>query len=468
MNKIINLILNQKSKFFLVCVFLIVNFASNLFAQELFVIAKGNSKLLKLDKNTPGQASILIDPQEILHGLTIDPESGDIYYTDRTNNSSGNIIRVNRDGTNPTVVASGLNMPKNLALNHVTDTLFFTALDPMSFPSIYSVPTSGGNQNINLILSGDPSQGPVDIDVDTTNNVLYWTDDRGPSIRRIPVIDGMEETMVNNISSTLSGISVDSSNGFVYWINESSTAIQYFGVGASAPTNPLFAVTDSLIGRGGLQVDGTQNPTEFFIATSSNQQILKATFNGSAQVLLTLAQGASSPSDIVHYNIIQPTPTPTPVPPVATATVTSTPTPVDDPILRPTTQIVSPPTVGFKGKKVTITLKSFTSAINVDQAVLFRDFEALAASKKLQIRYNVQVTAPKKRDNKKLLSKRNTLTLKNLRPGNYSVKYSASAFSKKSKKQITKAKDKGKTGFTASFKKVYTTNTSPTAAFTIQ
>lgn len=125
----------------------------------------------------------------------------------------------------------------------------------------------------------------------------------------------------------------------------------------------------------------------------------------------------------------------------------------------------------MSGRKVAITLKSFTSVVNQSAAILFpqsQKFAELAAGENLVVRYDVRVNAAKKRDSRKLLSKRNELTVKNLKPGNYSVNYSAVAFQKKSKKQIQKAKSNGKTGFTASFKKVFSTNFSPSAGFTIQ
>ena len=64
------------------------------FAQEVYVIDSGNSRLYKADKNTAGQSDILLSTLPTPHGIAVDPDNGDIYYTDgSTNPTNGRIIR---------------------------------------------------------------------------------------------------------------------------------------------------------------------------------------------------------------------------------------------------------------------------------------------------------------------------------------------------------------------------------------
>lgn len=302
---------------------------SALQAQELYIIGKGNGRLYKADKNTASTKEDLLTTLPSPHGIAIHPSNGDIYYTDNSNTpTSGRIIRVNRDGTNPTTVVTSQNMPTSLALDHVNGMLYFVAQDGNSFPSIYSVDTSGSG-SATLLIVGDVSGGPIDVDVDITGGMLYWTDSRGPTIRRATTSGASPETFVSSLGGTLSGISVDKSNRLIYWINASNTSIQYASALDTVPASPITAVTDSLIVNGGLSADGSQSPTEFFIAGGTADQVIKATFGGSASVLLQLADGIANPTDIEFFNVSTQTPTPTP-------TTAPTATPVSD-ILSPDT-----------------------------------------------------------------------------------------------------------------------------------
>lgn len=111
--------------------------------------------------------------------------------------------------------------------------------------------------------------------------------------------------------------------------------------------------------------------------------------------------------------------------------------------LTPGIIIENPPVVAIENKTATVTLQKFSGA----SLTSFRK-QVLAAKKggkKYTIQYDVTLTGPQK---KKLTSKRNEVTFKNLKPGNYSVFY-----------KVVALKDG---------KKAFASQKSPAAVFTIQ
>lgn len=432
-------------------------FAAPSFSQEfeVFVADSGNSSIYKVStENTHVRQLIKADLGSV-GGIAINPANGDIYYTINSISPSGGIKRINSDGSNETDVATNLNFPTAIAFNPSSEELFFIQLNLNSDPSIFKVHISGSPAPQELI-TGIPSAGPIDIAIDSSGGFIYWTDGRGSSIRRASVTGLGEQILVSPITGIISGITFDGVNNRVYWIDETDTDINYIDTnGTTFPTAPLTAVDSNLIGSGGLTVDNDRSPPQLYW-TNSAGSVSTALFGGSAINLLEAADGGvSAPIDLE----IKPLPTPTPTP---------TPTPVSTE-LTPGTTLTTAPSTTVNNRSVRLILRQFTTVVS-ESAILdfLAPLRARAKAKAMTIRYDVKITAAKKKDSRRLLSKRNELTVKNLKPGNYSVNYSAVAYQKKSKKQIEKALDRGKTGFTAKFKKVFSTNFSPSAGFTIQ
>lgn len=418
-------------------------------AQDAYVIDDGNAQLYKVDTAHPNTKILLKSLIGSVGGMVIDNNNGgDIYYTTASNSaSSGQIKRVNSDGTNETTIASSLSFPTAITLDPSSNMLYFITTST-GIRMIYKVPKDGSSSPVFVAL-GDGSGGPVDLELDVLAAKIYWSDSRG-SIRRANTDGSGEEVFASGLSTPLSGISVDALNGFVYWIDSSTTSIKYASLSATLPATPLTAVSDPSIGVGGLANDTSTNPVTLYHA-NANSLVIRATFGGTAQTLLAIGDGAASPTDI---DVTFSTPAPAP-------TATSTPT---SSVLNPNTQIADAPIVTVAKKNATITLLNFSSAQSAQALLRFLE---RAAQAKLLVRYDVRINAAVKKDSQKLLSKKNQLTVKNLKPGNYNVNYSAAAFAKKTKTQIDKAKANGKTGFTDIHKKVFQTNFSPSAGFTI-
>jgi hypothetical protein len=110
-------------------------------------------------------------------------------------------------------------------------------------------------------------------------------------------------------------------------------------------------------------------------------------------------------------------------------------------VLTPTTTLVNPPIPAVKGKTVTLTFLKFNSI-----AAQQRTQRSTRASKRLTPRYTVTLQRGTTRT--RLVTKRNSITVKSLKAGTYTASYKVSAIRN------------GKT--------VYTTASSPSTSFTIR
>lgn len=84
-------------------------------------------------------------------------------------------------------------------------------------------------------------------------------------------------------------------------------------------------------------------------------------------------------------------------------------------------------TLDANNKKAVVVLQAFSGVQAAQLRALFETEAAKSSAKK--VRYQIKLTQldvpKKKRDERTILSKRNTLTIKSLKPGNYSMKYQA-------------------------------------------
>ena len=448
--------MKNKFKNKLRCIIFVVSinlFTSIVFAQDVFILDDGNASLSKTNLSTPGSRNVLASTLGRVGGMAVHSVTGDIYFTVGSNTpTSGAIHRANPDGSNLTTIASGLAFPTGLDINETTSEIYFVQNE--TTPTIYKVALDGQSAPVFILAGALSLGGPIDLSVDEEASTIYWTDQRGLSVRRATLSGASQEIVADGLNSQTSGIAVDTVNDKVYWIEGSTNTIRFVSTNSSFPATPQLSVTSSTIGRGGLSLDSAASPIRLFWTSFSGSIVGTALDGQTASTLLDIGDGVAGPVDVAIFLATAPTPTPT-----------ASPTPISQ-ILSPTTVLDLPPDVTVSGKNAAITLREFTEAVQA--ATISRSVQdLLAATTGLTIRYDVRIKAPKKKDSRKILSKRNELTAKRLPPGNYSVNYSANAYSKKSKKQIQKAKSQGKTGFTAQFKKVYSTGFSPSANFTI-
>ena len=117
------------------------------------------------------------------------------------------------------------------------------------------------------------------------------------------------------------------------------------------------------------------------------------------------------------------------------------------PTLDPSTTITQAPVIKTQKQNVTFILKKFlkVSATRSSSGAVLR--KVLAKSPALAVRYTITIKGAERR---KLVSAKNKVTAKNLKPGTYTATYRVSAVRKNTEK------------------KVYTTNTSPVAGFTVR
>jgi hypothetical protein len=103
----------------------------------------------------------------------------------------------------------------------------------------------------------------------------------------------------------------------------------------------------------------------------------------------------------------------------------------DDSIVDPKTEISLPPEVEVIDHTIHLILQFFKKASLKKKKIKPTSFPALLAATKDKITFRYSVTVQntaKKNDVRKITSKKNELTIKNLKPGNYNVSYRAEIF----------------------------------------
>lgn len=143
------------------------------------------------------------------------------------------------------------------------------------------------------------------------------------------------------------------------------------------------------------------------------------------------------------------------------------------PTLTPATVLTAPPVLVSKtANSITVMLQDFadvalTASASLsprEQAQLLR---AVKKTAKPTFIYEVRVDPVEKGNVKRITSKKNVLTVNNLKPGSYALDYRATILVKKTAAQKKKAKAAGKKGVALNFNKKGSTNFSPPLTVTL-
>jgi len=205
-------------------------------------IAQGNIKVTNLDGD--GTQDTLLQ-QSIVDYHTANLDRSLLFWVDR---GRGEIVRAFVDGTDATVIASGLTDPKGIAYNDgilyfiegsTIQTMnedgdrFGTILDDITAPAdltvvddmIYFSDTEENTiervespQGLNRTVILSNVANPVDIDIDVTNGKIYYAQKlSGGSQRGVwrANLDGTEQEQI--VSGSVNGIAVEENAGFLYW-----------------------------------------------------------------------------------------------------------------------------------------------------------------------------------------------------------------------------------------------------------
>jgi hypothetical protein len=154
-------------------------------------------------------------------GIDGDFEEGILFYSDFGSGNPGAIYTSALDGSGlGTVNIAGLSNPTNLAVDPVNDHLYFSELIGDAADETSRIRrTDYDGSNSTVIVSG--LLLPLGIDLDLVGGYLYWTDDRNPggsdsTIERVELADlGNRDLIFQNTSAN--NIVFDSDENKIYW-----------------------------------------------------------------------------------------------------------------------------------------------------------------------------------------------------------------------------------------------------------
>ncbi len=154
-----------------------------------------NDHLLKI--NSAGNMSVILNDVQPLTGVGISPDKK-IYLT---NNTTGQLIRIDTSGQNKSVYLSGLTTPRNIIFDK--DSLMYVA-----GVGIYKVAL---NNSFSQVLP-DPAQFKGwEIALDTALNIFYEADHFNNRIRMIDKKGNINVIAGNGIAADIDGIGLNSS-----------------------------------------------------------------------------------------------------------------------------------------------------------------------------------------------------------------------------------------------------------------
>ena len=150
-----------------------------------------------------------------IRGIAYDDASNKVYWVDSESSSMGAIKSMNADGTNFTVVVSGLNKPHDITLNLIDGKMYWTENIGSGDTLTAKIRSSDldGNNVVDVIV-GLP-QGIRDIAVDVATHLLYFTDQSNDNIMSVNTNGNDLTTIISAVDPH--GIAVDNKTGTLYW-----------------------------------------------------------------------------------------------------------------------------------------------------------------------------------------------------------------------------------------------------------
>jgi len=147
-----------------------------------------------------------------IRDLTIHEASGHIYFT---NIDSDSITRMNLDGSNLQIVATGVVNAWGITLDEISDTLFWTELNNGKIVS------SGINSGFSTIIKTGLAF-PIGIEVDGINDRLYWSEFTGQTINRTNLNGTLPTEVVFSGGVGLTAIAIDINNQKLYFADQNT------------------------------------------------------------------------------------------------------------------------------------------------------------------------------------------------------------------------------------------------------
>ncbi len=191
-------------------------------AQTLFWAQNGNDRV----QSMPAVGGTVTDLTPTLtNPWGIHYANGQIYFSE---DNAGNIWRMDADGGNRTLLASGLSFPRDLVANATH--LFWVNISG----SVFRSNLDGSNITTIATVGGDFLQG-----IALTDSHLYWSDATAHSIMRANLDGSGVTTLVGSGLSIPYGLQVAGS--YLYWADLGTDVIQRSNLDGTGVTTILSA-----------------------------------------------------------------------------------------------------------------------------------------------------------------------------------------------------------------------------------
>lgn len=183
----------------------------------------GSGNIYRMNPDGSGLTAIvsnLVDP----YGLALDQAAGKIYWAD----DAGNISRANLDGSNPEI---GLvNIPSGqmraVALDPENNKMYFYEVNQ---EILYSANLDGSN--VTALLTGTYGYAIL---VDTVNDKIYYDDQNAAKLWRVN-LDGTNPVTIDADGTRIYGMFIDYSTNKLYWSGRDNGSIFRANLDGSSP-----------------------------------------------------------------------------------------------------------------------------------------------------------------------------------------------------------------------------------------
>ena len=197
-------------------IFISILFLGSVFQTEAQTQVWTSNGANKIQQLSEGSVSDLIDSGAITPwGIAVDVEGNRLYWTNVT---EGTIKSAALDGSDVQTLMENLDLPRGIALDAATNTLFW-AEGGVASPGIKSV-----NLDENPLSTTDVTTSgvvsPYHIALDTAGEFVYWADNASSvkEIKRVKYNGTGSETIVSNTNvKQVAGIALDAANNTLFW-----------------------------------------------------------------------------------------------------------------------------------------------------------------------------------------------------------------------------------------------------------
>jgi len=230
--------------------------------------------------------TIIVSGLSISQGIYVDQDNNYLYWIDR---GTDKIQRSNLDGTNVIdLVTSGLTDPQGIFVDIINNKIYWV---DFTLGNIKRCDTNGSN--IEIFASG--LSGPEDVFVDNVNDKVYWTESTNPndSVKRANLDGSNVEVIVSGINNP-EGIDLDLTNNKIYFAESDGKKIRRCNLDGTS----LETLVDTIGTPVGLDID-VDNDKIYWVEITPDT-IQKSNLDGSNQS--TIISGlASRPQQLDLY-----------------------------------------------------------------------------------------------------------------------------------------------------------------------